>query len=61
MAGPGGAGFPGGAEAGDGAVDEVGGVGVGEEGDLRPFEGAAAGGRPGSRGVAGRLLALVVF
>lgn len=29
-----------------GAVYQVGGIGIGEEADLRPFEGTAAGGRP---------------
>ncbi len=59
-AGLGGAGLPGGAQAGDGAVNEVRGVGIGEKGDLRSLESAAARGRPRLRSIAGRLSGLVV-
>jgi hypothetical protein len=41
-------------------VNQVGGVGVGKQGDLGTLKGAAAGGGTGDRGVAGAFLVLVM-
>ena len=60
MAGFGGPGFPGCRQAGDRPMHQMGGIGIGEEGNLGPFESTATRGCPGGGGIAGGLFGFVV-